>query len=145
MPDLAGTKTHENLKKAFTESASTHLRYLYFAHAADNEGLPEVGDLFRKMAQNETGHSHGHLDFLREVGDPETGLPMGETNLNLRNAAVMETTNKAEEYKRMAESAREDEFLEVSNWFATLARIARAQAKRLEQMSFTLNQGEKAG
>src|SRR4030095_12275204 len=73
MPSLGGTKTHENLKHAFASESQANRRYLYFARQADIEGYPDIAGLFRDTAEGETGHAHGHLDFLKEVGDPVTG------------------------------------------------------------------------
>ena len=83
MPDLKGTKTHENLKAAFAGESQANRRYLYFAKAADIEGYPEVGGLFRDTAEAETGHAHGHLDYLKAAGDPATDKPIGATDKNL--------------------------------------------------------------
>ena len=77
MPSLAGSKTHENLKHAFAGESQANRRYLYFARQADVEGYPDIAGLFRDTAEGETGHAHGHLDFLKEVGDPATGEPVG--------------------------------------------------------------------
>ena len=79
---LKGSKTHENLKQAFASEAQANRRYLYFARRADIEGYPEIGGLFRDTAEAETGHAFGHLDFLREVGDPATGFAIGATDAN---------------------------------------------------------------
>ena len=75
MPKLEGTKTHEHLKEAFAGESQANRRYLYFAKVADIEGYPEVAGLFKDTADGETGHAHGHLDFLKQVGDPATGSP----------------------------------------------------------------------
>ena len=75
MPSLGGTKTHENLKHAFASESQANRRYIYFARQADHEGYPDIAGLFRDTAEGETGHAHGHLDFLKEVGDPATGEP----------------------------------------------------------------------
>ena len=77
---LKNTKTHENLKDAFAGESQANRRYLYFASRADVEGYPDVGGLFRDTAEGETGHAYGHLDFLKEVGDPATGEPIGGTD-----------------------------------------------------------------
>ena len=77
--DLKGTKTHENLKDAFAGESQANRRYLYFAKVADIEGYPEIAGNFRETAEGETGHAHGHLDYLKQVGDPATGLPIGDT------------------------------------------------------------------
>src|SRR5438132_13517459 len=81
MPNLKGTKTHQNLKDAFAGEGQANRRYLYFAKIADVEGQPEIAGLFRDTAEGETGHAHGHLDYLKQVGDPATGLPMGDSML----------------------------------------------------------------
>ena len=83
MPQLAGSKTHDNLKAAFAGESQANRRYLYFAKIADIEGEPNVAGLFRDTAEGETGHAHGHLDYLKRVGDPATDLPIGSTEKNL--------------------------------------------------------------
>ena len=80
---LKGTKTHENLKHAFAGESQANRRYLWFAQKADVEGYPDAAALFRSVAEGETGHAHGHLEFIAEVGDPATDLPIGETEANL--------------------------------------------------------------
>ena len=80
---LKGSKTEENLKDAFAGESQANRRYLYFAQKADIEGYNDVASVFRSTAEGETGHAHGHLEYLEEVGDPATGLPIGETKANL--------------------------------------------------------------
>ncbi len=70
---LEGTKTHENLKEAFAGESQANRRYLWFAQKADVEGYPDTAALFRSVAEGETGHAHGHLEYLAEVGDPVDG------------------------------------------------------------------------
>ena len=74
MKSLNGTKTHDNLKAAFAGESQANRRYLYFASKADVEGQNDVAALFRSTAEGETGHAHGHLDYLAVVGDPATDL-----------------------------------------------------------------------
>src|SRR5258707_35578 len=105
MPKLADTKTHENLKHAFAGESQANRRYLYFARRADIEGFPDVGGLFRDTSEAETGHAFGHLDFLKEVGDPVTGVPIGETSLNLKSAIESETYEFTEMYPGFARTA----------------------------------------
>ena len=80
---LKGTKTEENLKAAFAGESQANRRYLYFAQKADVEGYNDVATVFRSTAEGETGHAHGHLEFLEETGDPATGQPIGGTPDNL--------------------------------------------------------------
>ncbi|TMA57687.1 MAG: rubrerythrin [Deltaproteobacteria bacterium] len=95
---LKGTRTHENLKNAFDGESQANRRYLYFARRADIEGYPDVGGLFRDTSEAETGHAFGHLDFLKEAGDPVTGLPIGSTEQNLKSAIDGETYEFTEMY-----------------------------------------------
>ena len=91
MSELKGSKTHQHLKDAFAGESQANRRYLYFANKADVEGYPEVAMLFRSTAEGETGHAHGHLDYLAEVGDPATDLPIGSSQSNLASAVAGET------------------------------------------------------
>ena len=133
MPDLKGTKTHENLKAAFAGESQANRRYLYFAKAADIEGYPEVGGLFRDTAEAETGHAHGHLDFLKSVGDPATDKPIGDTSKNLAAAVAGETYEYTEMYPGMARSARDENFADVAEWFETLAKAEKSHAGRFQK------------
>ena len=89
--NLKGTKTEKNLKDAFAGESQANRRYLYFAAKADVEGFNDVSAVFRSTAEGETGHAHGHLEYLEQVGDPATGLPIGETRANLKSAIAGET------------------------------------------------------
>lgn len=127
---LKGTKTHENLKAAFAGESQANRRYLYFARRADIEGYPDVGGLFRDTSEAETGHAFGHLDFLKEVGDPCTGAAIGDTESNLKSAVEGETYEYTQMYPGFAKSAREEGFAEVAEWFETLARAEKSHAGR---------------
>ena len=133
MADLKGTKTHQNLKDAFAGESQANRRYLYFARQADIEGYPDVGGLFRDTAEAETGHAHGHLDFLKAAGDPATDKPIGGTDLNLAAAVAGETFEYTEMYPGMAKSAREENFGDVAEWFETLAKAEKSHAGRFQK------------
>ncbi len=126
MPALKDSKTEENLKEAFAGESQANRRYLYFAQKADVEGYPDVAALFRSVAEGETGHAFGHFDFLREVGDPVTGVPVGPTEDNLKSAVEGETYEYSEMYPGFARTARDEGFEEIAEWFETLARRRRA-------------------
>jgi rubrerythrin len=134
MPNLNGTKTHQNLKEAFAGESQANRRYLYFAKVADVEGYPEVAGNFRETAEGETGHAHGHLDYLKKVGDPATGLPIGSTEENLKAAIEGETHEYTDMYPGMAKAAREEGFAEIADWFETLAKAEKAHAGRFSAM-----------
>ena len=127
---LAGTKSHQNLKEAFAGESQANRRYLYFARIADIEGYPDIGGLFRDTSEAETGHAFGHLDFLKEVGDPCTGVTIGSTEKNLKSAIEGETYEYTEMYPGFAKTARDEGFLELAEWFETLAKAEKSHAGR---------------
>jgi rubrerythrin len=130
MAALKGSKTEENLKAAFAGESQANRRYLYFANKADVEGQNDVAALFRSTAEGETGHAHGHLEWLEQVGDPATGLPIGGTRDNLKAAVAGETHEYTDMYPGMAKTAREEGFDEIADWFETLAKAERSHANR---------------
>jgi rubrerythrin len=138
MAELNGSKTHTNLKEAFAGESQANRRYLYFAKVADVEGQPDIAGLFRDTAEGETGHAHGHLDYLKRVGDPATGEPIGDTQKNLKASIAGETYEYTQMYPAFAKTAREEGFEEIAEWFETLARAERSHAGRFQKGLDTL-------
>ena len=127
---LKGSKTEENLKAAFSGESQANRRYLYFAQKADVEGYNDVAAVFRSTAEGETGHAHGHLEYLESCGDPATGLPFGDTKSNLKAAIAGETHEYTDMYPGMAKVARGEKHDEIADWFETLAKAERSHANR---------------
>ena len=130
---LKGSKTEQNLKDAFAGESQANRRYLYFANKADVEGQNDVAALFRSTAEGETGHAHGHLEWLEQVGDPATGLPSGSTRQNLAAAVARETHEYTDMYPGMAKTARDEGHDEIADWFETLAKAERSHANRYQK------------
>jgi rubrerythrin len=133
MAQLKGTKTEHNLKEAFAGESQANRRYLYFASKADVEGYNDVAAVFRSTAEGETGHAHGHLEYLEQVGDPATGLPIGPTKDNLKAAIAGETHEYTDMYPGMAKTARTEGFDEIADWFETLAKAERSHANTFQR------------
>jgi rubrerythrin len=133
MASLKGSKTEDNLKAAFGGESMANRRYLYFAQKADVEGYNDVSAVFRSTAEGETGHAHGHLEFLEAVGDPATGKPIGKTSDNLKAAIAGETHEYTDMYPGMARTARAEGFEEIADWFETLAKAERSHAGRFQK------------
>src|SRR3989442_522226 len=93
----------------FDTNTSDH-HHFFFAQKADVEGFNDVSAVFRSTAEGETGHAHGHLEFLESVGDPATGLPIGPTAHNLKAAIAGETHEYTDMYPGMARTARDEGF-----------------------------------
>jgi rubrerythrin len=138
MPKLANSKTEKNLKDAFAGESQANRRYLYFAQKADIEGFNDVAAVFRSTAEGETGHAHGHLEFLEETGDPATGKPIGDTKKNLGAAIAGETHEYTDMYPGMAKTARQEGFDEIADWFETLAKAEKSHAGRFQKALDTL-------
>jgi len=133
MASLKDSKTAENLKEAFAGESMANRRYLYFAQKADVEGQNDISAVFRSTAEGETGHAHGHMEFLQEVGDPATNEPFGGTRANLKSAIAGETYEYTDMYPGMARTARDEGFDEIADWFETLAKAERSHAGRFQK------------
>ena len=130
---LKGSKTEGNLKAAFAGESQANRRYMYFASKADVEGQNDVAVVFRSTAEGETGHAHGHLEYMEVCGDPATNLPIGKTRDNLKAAIAGETHEYTDMYPGMAKSARAEGFNEIADWFETLAKAERSHANRFQK------------
>jgi rubrerythrin len=130
MADLRGSKTHENLRAAFARESQANRRYLWFAQRADIEGYPDAAALFRSVAEGETGHAYGLLEYLAEVGDPITAELIGDTEQNLKAAIAGETYEHTAMYPGFAATARAEGFAEIAEWLDTLGRAEESHAVR---------------
>ena len=136
---LKGSNTEGNLKAAFAGESQANRRYLYFANKADIEGYNDVSAVFRSTAEGETGHAHGHLEYLEASGDPATGLPIGATSDNLKASIAGETHEYTDMYPGMAKTARDEGFDEIADWFETLAKAERSHANKFQRTLDSLN------
>ena len=130
---LKASQTAKNLAYAFAGESQANRRYLYFAAKADVEGAPDVASVFRATAEGETGHAHGHLEYLEQVGDPATGLAFGDTEGNLKSAIHGETHEYTDMYPGFAKTARDEGFDEIADWFETLAKAERSHAGKFQK------------
>ena len=133
MPSLKGTETEHNLKDVFAGESRANRLYLDFAQKADIEGFNDVAAVFRSTAEGETGHAHGHLEYLEEVGAPATGKPIGPTGDNLKAAIASETHGYTDMYPGVARAARQEGFDEIADWFETLAKAGKAHTGRFQK------------
>ena len=129
---VKGTKTEQSLKEAFAGESQANRRYLYFANQADIAGANDVAAVFRSTAEGETGHSHGHMEYLITggAGEPGTGMPAKTVAEALQAAIAGETHEYTDMYPGMAKTAREEGFDEIADWFETLAKAERSHANK---------------
>ena len=129
---VKGTKTEQSLKDAFAGESQANRRYLYFANQADIAGANDVAAVFRSTAEGETGHAHGHMEYLIEggAGEPGTGMPAKTVAEALQAAIAGETHEYTDMYPGMAKTARDEGFDEIADWFETLAKAERSHANK---------------
>ncbi len=129
---VKGTKTEQALKEAFAGESQANRRYLYFANQADIAGANDVAAVFRSTAEGETGHAHGHMEYLINggAGEPGTGMPAKTVAEALQAAIAGETHEYTDMYPGMAKTAREEGFDEIADWFETLAKAERSHANK---------------
>jgi len=129
---VKGTKTEQSLKEAFSGESQANRRYLYFANQADIAGANDVAAVFRSTAEGETGHAHGHMEYLIEggAGEPGTGMPAKTVAEALQAAIAGETHEYTDMYPGMAKTARDEGFDEIADWFETLAKAERSHANK---------------
>ena len=132
---VKGSKTEQSLKEAFAGESQANRRYLYFANQADIAGANDVAAVFRSTAEGETGHAHGHMEYLIEggAGEPGTGMPAKTVAEALQAAIAGETHEYTDMYPGMAKTAREEGFDEIADWFETLAKAERSHANRYQK------------
>ena len=132
---VKGTLTEQSLKEAFAGESQANRRYLYFANQADIAGANDVASVFRSTAEGETGHAHGHMEYLIEggAGDPGTGLPAKTVAEALESAIHGETHEYTDMYPGMAKTARDEGFDEIADWFETLAKAERSHANKFRK------------
>lgn len=128
---LEGSQTLENLKFAFAGESQANRRYLYFADQAQTKGDGDLAQIFRDVAEGETGHAHGHLDYMSK--DPVTNLPIGSNFENLQSAIQGEVHEYTDMYPSMAIVARQEGFEEIAVWFETLSRAEKTHANRFQK------------
>ena len=124
------TKTEQDLKDAFAGESQPNRRYLCFAQKDDVAGFNDLAAVFRSTAEGKTGNTHGHLEYLEEVGDPATGKPIGDI---LRAAIASETHEYTDMYPGMARVARQEGFDEIADWFETLAKAGKSHVGRFQK------------
>lgn len=124
MANLEGSRSIENLRAALAGESQANRKYTAWSRKADQEGYPEVADLFRSTAEGETAHALGHLRHLGMIKS---------TRDNLKAAVEGETHECEQMYPEFARVAREEGFEQLAEWFDALAKAERSHANRFQK------------
>jgi rubrerythrin len=134
MKSIKGTKTEQNLLKAFAGESQARNRYTYFASKAREEGYEQIAGLFIETADNEKEHAKRYFKFL-EGGDVEitasypAGI-IGSTKDNLKAAAAGENMEHTSIYPGFGKIAEEEGFKDISQVFYNIAKVEVQHEKR---------------
>ena len=131
---LKGTRTEQNLLKAFAGESQAKNRYEFFAKQAKKEGYEQIAALFMETAKHEQSHAKRFFSFLEGgVVEITAGYPAGKvgtTAENLKAAAEGENEEWTDLYPAFAEIAREEGFPQVSVAFKMIARVEAEHERR---------------
>ena len=127
MRELKGTKTEKNLMEAFAGESQARNKYTYYASVAKKEGYEQIAAVFEETANNEK--EHAKMWFKELHGGSVPG-----TIENLIDAAKGENGEWTEMYKRMAEEAREEGFIEIAEKFEGVAAIEKRHEERYNKL-----------
>ena len=127
MASLKGTKTEQNLLKAFAGESQARMRYDYFAKVAKQEGLEQISAIFSETSLNEKEHAKRFFKFLEggmvEITASYPAGVIGDTMANLKASADGEHEEWTSMYPEFAKVAREEGFTRIANLFEMVAKI----------------------
>lgn len=131
---IKGSRTEQNLLKAFAGESQARNRYEFFAKVAKNDGYEQIAAIFQLTADQEKQHAKRFFKFL-EGGDLEitAAYPAGKigtTSENLSAAAMGENEEWTKLYPEFAEIAKEEGYMAVSTAFKLIARVEAEHEKR---------------
>ena len=146
MASIKGTRTEQNLLKAFAGESQARNRYTYAASVAKKEGYVQIANIFLETAENEREHAKRFFKFL-EGGDAEitASYPAGKIDTTLENlkmAAAGENEEHTILYPEFAKIAEEEGFLEISAAFSMIARVEVEHEARYNKLIANINNGE---
>lgn len=146
MSTLKGTKTCENLMKAFAGESQARNRYTFYASVAKKEGYVQIANIFTETAENEKEHAKRFLKFLVEdlngeavvINDAGYPVALGDTKSNLISAANGENEEWNELYPSFAKIAKEEGFQSVAVAFELIATVEKHHEERYRRLAENL-------
>lgn len=146
MKSIKGTKTEQNLLKAFAGESQARMRYDYFSKQAKKDGLEQISAIFAETALNEKEHAKRFFKFLEggpvEITATYPAGIIGTTLENLKAAAEGENEEWTELYPMFADIAEEEGFKDVAVAFRMIARVEKAHEERYNKLYSNLEEGK---
>lgn len=148
MKSLQGTKTADNLAKAFAGESQARNRYTYYSGIAEKEGHMQIASIFWETADNEKEHAKLFFKYLVDgLGasqikvDADYPVGMGNTEQNLLYAAQGEKEEWGNVYPNFADIAKGEGFPEVEFTFRKIIEIEKIHEKRYLDLMDNLKNG----
>lgn len=151
MKSLKGSKTANNLLKAFAGESQARNRYTYYASVADKEGYKQIRNIFIETADNEKEHAKRFYKFLLEgfKGELPTALEVnafypvaqGNTLDNLKAAASGENEEWTDLYPSFAKVAEEEGYPEIAEAFKRIAAAEKWHEIRYNKLAANIENG----
>ncbi len=145
MKSLKGTRTEQNLLKAFAGESQARMRYDYFASQAKKEGLEQIAAIFMETSLNEKEHAKRFFKFLEggpvEITAAYPAGVIGNTLENLKAAAEGENEEWTKLYPDFANIAQEEGFKDVAAAFRMIAKVEQAHEARYKKLYKNLDEG----
>lgn len=149
MNSLKGTKTAENLMKAFAGESQARNRYTFYSSVAKKEGYNQIANLFIETADNEKEHAKRFFKFLVEGGlqnevieiTATFPVALGDTKLNLLAAANGENEEWTELYPAFADTAEQEGFPAVAVAFRKIAEVEKHHEERYRNLLSNVENG----
>jgi len=145
MKSLKGTRTEQNLLKAFAGESQARMRYDYFASQAKKEGLEQIAAIFMETSLNEKEHAKRFFKFLEggpvEITAAYPAGVIGNTLENLKAAAEGENEEWTKLYPEFANIAQEEGFKDVAAAFRMIAKVEQAHEARYKKLYKNLDEG----
>ena len=146
MKSLKGTKTEQNLLKAFAGESQARMRYDYFAKQAKKEGYEQISAIFAETALNEKEHAKRFFKFLEggpvEITATYPAGKIGTTLENLKESAMGENEEWTELYPEFAKVAEEEGFKEIAIAYKMIAKVEKAHEERYKTLYENIETGK---
>lgn len=141
MKQLKGSRTAENLLKAFAGESQARMRYTFYAKTAGKEGYKQIEEIFLETAENERMHAklfYKHLVAAMN-GEPleiQAVYPVAldKTLENLEYAANGEHEEWSDLYPAFAEIAAEEGFADAARTFRAIALVEKSHEARYRKL-----------
>ena len=124
--ELKGSKTEKNLMAAFSGESEARNKYTYYASKAKKDGYVQIAKIFEETAANEKEHAKIWFKLLKDG--------IGDTSVNLKDAADGENYEWTEMYPTFAKEAKEEGFDHIAYLFEQVAKIEKEHEERYKKL-----------